>query len=92
MRNFDFPSLRSTIYSARRASAIWVTGLAFQALAWITSAQISATKLHRLFFFAAELPARSIKWSYRAGPVSIQSKPHGCANLRHTRIGAQNEF
>jgi hypothetical protein len=93
MRKFDFPNPRATIYSAGRASAIWVTELDFRLSPGITSAvQVQPRQNPVAKILEAKLPARSIKWSYRAGSVSIQSKAYGCANLRHAQISAQNEF
>ena len=92
MRNFDFPKLKINHLLGQTSFRHLGYRACFQALAWNTSAQVQRDKIPSLTIFAAELPARAIKWSYRAGLVSIQSKPYGCANLRHTQISAQNEF
>jgi hypothetical protein len=51
MRNFDFSNLRSTICSARRASAIWVTELVFQALAWNNFRCSSSARQNSVAYF-----------------------------------------
>jgi hypothetical protein len=92
MRNFDFAiqqhsSTSQLLNTAGRASAIWVTELVFRLFACTTLA-VHVQRLHASRRFNGSSP---IKWSYRAGLVSIQSGVYGCANLRHAEMSTKNE-
>jgi hypothetical protein len=97
MRNFDFSNLQS----CAQPDELPPSGLQnlfsgfspeINSAVQVEFAKNGHDKIAPRQFLPLNFQLFQIKWSYRPGPVSIQSTAQDYANLRHDSISAKSEF